>query len=79
MFVGCCFVYSSIIYFFYPYVYAPLQYPFQTNLLTITSETKQQTLESIAAAFGDHIVSVKDDGGPVEAKQNATTAGEHIE
>ncbi|KIH87462.1 MFS monosaccharide transporter (Hxt8) [Sporothrix brasiliensis 5110] len=59
VFVGCCVVYSFIIYFYYP-------------------ETKQKTLEGIAAAFGDHVVSVKDDG-ELSADQKPMVGPEHIE
>ncbi|CAK7215965.1 hypothetical protein SEUCBS140593_002708 [Sporothrix eucalyptigena] len=61
VFVGCCAVYSVIIYFYYP-------------------ETKQKTLEGIAAAFGDHVVNVKEDGEPDNTEQKpAITIPEHVE
>lgn len=50
------------------------------NLRFVFSETKQRTLEEIAAAFGDRVVEVEDvDIATEEAITAAKNQSEHLE
>lgn len=50
------------------------------NLRLLLSETKQRTLEEIAAAFGDRVVEVEDvDIATEEAITAAKNQSEHLE
>lgn len=51
-------MFIALIYFFYPYVM--ISSFVQITRLTASSETKEKTLEEIAAAFGDQVVEVDD-------------------
>jgi hypothetical protein len=50
-------------------------------LLTTHRETKQKTLEEIAAAFGDHLVEVDEDGLAAErlAMEAKADLAHHVE
>lgn len=80
--MACSFFFLVIAYFYFPYVDVDAQGR-QFNNLTIAnllffssplSETKQKTLEEVAAAFGDKVVEA--DEGP---KRRSVGGADHIE
>jgi hypothetical protein len=83
VFVVCTAFFLTVAYFYFPYV--PYTCPsllsrYSLTLMFAISETKQKTLEEIAAAFGDRVVEVGDvDIATEEAITAAKNQSEHIE
>lgn len=59
VFVACSFLFLILAYFYFPWVFRCGLLPRRQGYwLTTSSETKQKTLEEIAAAFGDKVVQL---------------------
>ena len=73
VFVGCSAFFLVIAYFFFPYV-VPRIYP-EIFLTPSHRETKQKTLEEIAASFGDKVVLLTEHDVAVEEAVQYKTGG----
>jgi len=60
--VACTLFFLGVAYFFFPYV-ALHHIAAKMTIINIKnpSETKQKTLEEVAAAFGDRVIQAEDD------------------
>lgn len=75
VFVVCSAFFLVVAYFYFPYVVSPKRK--SKNSADVPSETKQKTLEEVAAAFGDKVVLA--DEGPKRASVAGEGEANHIE